>query len=281
MTFSPTVERWALARILRERREAAGLDSTKVSRSLGWNPSKLSYIESGQFRLIDELDVLRLIEHYGADNDEQACMREIAKRSRFRGWWYEYRDVFEGPLPDLEWGAGIIRAYEITLIPGLLQTPSYARTVFEAGRVLAKHEVQRRVDARMRRQEILRREDPPELWVVLDETAVRKTVGSPEIMHEQIEQLIEIAEWPNVNIQILPDTLGAHAGMLGPFTILWVPAHGGSAVVYRETPIGTPHHSDKADEAERYRLKYGELVAQAKSPTDSVKYLHENLVRFN
>lgn len=278
MAFSPTVERWMLARTLRQLRKNHGLDSTKVAKALGWNPGKVSYIEGANSRLVDPNDVKLLLREYGIQegDDDWNRILQIVKRSRYRGWWHDYRDVFAGPLPDLEAGAAIIRTYELTYIPGLFQTPDYAAAIIRAGRVIGDEEVERRVDARMRRQEILAREEPPEVWAVIDETALRKTVGSVDVMIEQLEQLCELAERPRISIQILPDTAGAHMGMNGPFTIMWF---AGPGVVYHETPLGDPSFTDEHTVLDRYAVRYSELVAQALALDESAKYLNQQVSR--
>lgn len=281
MTFSPTVERWALGRTLRQLREAAGQDSTKVARELDWDPSKVSRIEGARSPRLKSHDVERLLDAYHVtDEQERLQILAMASRARYQGWWTAKDYEFKGPLPDFEHGARIMRIFETLCVPGLFQTPDYARVMFKAGRVLDDNEVARRVEGRMRRQEILRRDEPPEVWAVLDESVLRKAVGSPEIMAEQLLQLAEIAQWPNISIQILPDSIGAHAGMGGPFTLLWMSEHIGAAVVYRETPVGEPRHTDDPDVTDRYRTKYGELVGQACSPEQSVEYLHAQADRF-
>ncbi|MFI7630320.1 helix-turn-helix domain-containing protein [Microbispora rosea] len=271
MSFSPAVRRRELATILRGYRERLNLDGTKVSRQLEWDPSKISRIEGGRFRRINTRDVLDLLTIYGVtDEREREALAQIARDSRARGWWDEYGDVFRSELPNLEAGATGIRSVEALCLPGLLQTPDYAEAMFQGLGIDDRDQLARRVAARMARQEILVRENPPHLAVIVDEVAFAKLVGGPVVMGEQLRQLIQVAAWPNVEIRLIPNSVGAHPAMCGSFTILEFDAH--PPIVFSETPIG-PVLSEKPDEIELYASVYQRLMATAISPEETLSVM--------
>ncbi|MBX6168704.1 MAG: helix-turn-helix domain-containing protein [Thermobispora bispora] len=268
MSFSPAVRRRELATALRGLRERAGLDSTKVSRKMEWDPSKISRIEGGRFKRINPRDVLDLLTVYGVtDERERQALAQLARESRARGWWNEYGDVFRSELPDLEAGATGIRSFEALCLPGLLQTPDYAEAMFRGLGIGDHDQLARRVAARMARQEILNRECPPQLQVMIDEAAFCKLVGGRDVMREQIHQLIHVASWPNVEVRMVPNSIGAHPAMCGSFTILEFESH--SAIVFSETPIG-PVLSEKPDEVDQYASVYQRLAEVALSPEETL-----------
>ncbi|WP_436758133.1 DUF5753 domain-containing protein [Streptosporangium sp. V21-05] len=160
------------------------------------------------------------------------------------------------------------------LVPGLLQTPAYAEAVFRAGRVLDDGGVQRHVEGRIARQKILWRDNPPILWSVIDEAALRKLVGGPEVMREQLCHLVEVARRPAVNIQVFPDRAGAHAAMVAPFTIFSFATEQYPALVYMETPTN-PVYQDDQEEIEHYDVIYRQVVAEALPVEESVRYIAE------
>ncbi|MBP2704349.1 helix-turn-helix domain-containing protein [Microbispora sp. RL4-1S] len=266
MSFSPAVRRRELAYILRAYR--GGRDSTKVSRELGWDPSKISRIESGRFKRINPRDVLDMLTAYGVeDAHERDVIKQIAVDSRAKGWWDQYGDVFRSELPDLEAGATYVQAFEVLVVPGLLQTPDYAAAVLRGIGVRDEEELARRVAARVIRQDILLRENPPRLRVILDEAVFAKPVGGHEVMGEQIRQLIHLATWPNVEIRMIPNAVGAHAGMCGQFTILGFDGH--PSIAFLETPVG---HTlvEKPDEVDQYQGVYDMLMAMSLPPEETL-----------
>ncbi|WP_433224747.1 helix-turn-helix domain-containing protein [Microtetraspora malaysiensis] len=268
MSFSPATRRRELAMALRGYRERARLDSTKVSKQLGWDPSKISRIESGRFRRINVRDVLDMLTLYGVDDPaERERLAQIARDSRAKGWWDQYADVFKSELPNLEAGATIIRTYEILCVPGLLQTPGYAAAMFRGIGVLDDEAVARRVAARMARQEIIVRDNPPQLHAVMDEAALRKSVGGPDVMREQIEHLVKLSDLPNVTIQLIPHSIGAHAAMTMSFTIMCFSAEN-APIVYAEMPV-SPVVMYKHEDVQSYALLYDRLMATALFPEDT------------
>ncbi|MGP3914275.1 helix-turn-helix domain-containing protein [Nonomuraea sp. 10N515B] len=214
-TYSPTVRRRRLSRALSRLREEAGLDGAEVAQRLGWTPSKITTIERDQWRRPNPRDVKDLLDLYGVDDARRRDeLLELARQSRARGWWYEYRDVLRSELVQFEVEATAIRTREVSVIPGLMQTASYARALFEGGR---QDQIEQRVAARMRRQVIL---DRVALCAVIDEAAIRKRVGGQEVMAEQLRHLLDLSAMPNIAVRILPDEVGAHPAMGEAFTLL-------------------------------------------------------------
>lgn len=274
MTYSPTVRRRRLSMLLRQYRENVGMDMVVAAKQLGWDPSKVSRMERGAWKRPNTRDVSDLLTLYGVtDPDVLDAARQLAADSRHRGWWADYSDVFRGSLPDFEAGASAIRTYEALLIPGLLQTPGYARAIFGAGQILAEADVQRRVSARMARQKILNRDNAPQMWAVVDEAALTKLVGGAEVMREQLLHLVEMAREPNMTVQVIRASAGAHPAMSGgAFTILDFPAPDDLSLVYLETATDSLY-LERSEELRTYTLFYYHVLAAALSVDESLQYI--------
>jgi transcriptional regulator with XRE-family HTH domain len=271
-TPSPTARGRRLRHELRRLREQAGLTHSEVARRLEWSPSKVSRIETGQSR-VQTGDVRDLLEVYGVtDQAAVEALVQLAREARRRGWWTRYTDVLgSGTYVGLETEATGLRTYESVFIPGLLQTEDYARAVIRAGQTKPDPEtLDRGLSARMARQEILTRPDPPEIWAVLDESVINRPVGGPEVMRAQLKHLIELSSRPNtsVTLQILPLRIGAHPGMDGPFVILAFDSPTDPPMVYLETATDGLYLDEPAD-VERYTLMFNHLVARALGPDES------------
>jgi transcriptional regulator with XRE-family HTH domain len=220
----PTALRIMLGSQLRRLREAKGItleDAGYVIRASG---SKMSRLETGRvgFKPRDIADLLTL---YGVtDDQERATLQELARQASARGWWHDFADVMPSwfePYVGLEEAATSIRCYEIQLIPALLQTAGYARVIARLGHPAdSEAEIKRRVSLQMIRQGVVTRSASAHLWAVVDEAAVRRPVGSPEVMRDQLGHLLEVGARPNVTLQVIPLTRGGHAAAGGPFTIL-------------------------------------------------------------
>jgi transcriptional regulator with XRE-family HTH domain len=275
VTHSPTVRRRRLSAALRQYRRDAGLHADEVAKRLGWAGSKVTRIERNEWRLPTRKDVSAMLDVYGITDERRAAMLALVDQSRQRGWWEEYRDVLGGALPEFEVEASAITTFEALLVPGLLQTPRYAAAVFRGGRVMEPAEVERRVQARLARQVILDREQPPKLWAVIDEAAMLKHVGGPDVMREQLEHLVRMAARPNIGIQVVPNAVGAHASMTGPFTILDYPSPDDPSLVYVEQSATGDLFLEKTEEVDRYRLKYDHVRASALSADATVEYLSD------
>jgi hypothetical protein len=186
-----------------------------------------------------------------------------ARPARADRWWHAYGDLvpawFE-PYLGLEQSASVIRTYEVQFVPGLLQTADYARAVTSLGYENAE-EIDRRVELRLRRQQILTQENPPTLWVVVDEAALRRPLVSQELARAQLDHLIELAERPNVRLQIAPFHFGGHAAAGGPFTILRFAESDLPDIVYLEQ-LTSALYLDKRSDVEQYASVMDRLCAQ-------------------
>ena len=268
---SPTVRRRRLALELRRFREAARLTCEEVAEHLECSISKVSRIETGRVS-VSPRDVRDMLELYGVPAPQRDNLVQLARESRQKGWWHAYSDAIEPRFATyigLESAASEIRIYEVTLIPGLLQTEDYARAVIAAGTVDGgPGAVERIVAFRMARQPTVTSDDPPQLWAVLDEAALRRRVGGSGLMRLQLEQLLELGRLPNVAIQVLPFGAGAHPAMGRPFVILAFPERADPDVVYLEDLTSALYVED-VNEVDRYDMFFNHLRATALSFEDS------------
>jgi transcriptional regulator with XRE-family HTH domain len=269
---SPTVRRRRLASELRALREAAKLTCEEVAEHLECSASKISRVETGRVS-VSPRDVRDMLALYGVDPQQLDSLVQLARESRQKGWWHAYSDTIQPRFATyigLEDAAAEIRTYEVNLIPGLLQTEDYARTVINAGNLTGTQEdVERRVALRMARQPMLRSgSNPPQFWAVLDEGALHRTVGGSGLMHLQLDHLVELADMPNVAIQVIPFTAGAHPGIGKPFVILSFPERADPDVVYLEDFTSTLYLED-VDEIDRYNVLFNHLRATALSFEES------------
>jgi len=270
-TQSPTVRRRRLAFELRKLREAAKLTCEEVAERLECSASKISRVETGRVS-VSPRDVRDMLEIYGIPEDQRESLVQLARDSRQKGWWHAYSDTIQPQFATylgLESAASEIRIYEVSLIPEMLQTEEYARTVIGAGMVNSAYEdVERRVELLMARQPALTRTDPPKLWAVLDEAALRRRVGGAGLMRLQLEFLLEMASLPSVALQVIPFGGGAHPAMGRPFVILVFPERVDPDVVYLEDLTSALWVED-VDEVDRYNVFFNHLRATALSFDDS------------
>nr|MDT0663687.1 helix-turn-helix transcriptional regulator [Micromonospora sp. DSM 115978] len=272
----PTVRRRRLGAELRRLRENAGVSVDQVCDLLRCSVSKVSRMENGRVpvRTRDVADLLKL---YGVTDDERRdALLALARESRRHGWWHTYHDVvpawFEIYI-GLEEDASSISVYESQLVHGLLQTAEYARHIIRAADPgPGEEEIERKVSLRLDRQARLVSDNPPRLWVVLDEAVLRRTVGGPEVMGRQLEFLLKRSELPNVTIQVLPFAAGAHAGLGSTFAILGFPDSGDHDVVYIEEAAGSLY-LERPSEIRRYRSTLDHLLAAALRPDQSVEMI--------
>jgi transcriptional regulator with XRE-family HTH domain len=264
--ISPSVRRRRLARELRRLREAHDLKLAAAAKESKVPLSTLSSIENATARRIRTRDIDALADLYGVPTDVRVALHELTRESKVQGWWSDYRDIFGGnALPDFEAEASMIRKFEGLVIPGLFQTPAYAAAVFLAGRVLEQHEVDRRVEARIARREILNRFKPPHVITVIDEGALRRIVGDTEVMREQLAHLKHLSLHHNIDIQVLPYEAGAHLALAGSFTILDFPEPKDQPIVHVETAVDSLF-LDESDEISRYNVAFNNVQSVALSP---------------
>jgi transcriptional regulator with XRE-family HTH domain len=270
MTRTPTGRRRRLGAELRRLREAAGLTIDRVAEELECSPSKVSRIETGQVSATPR-DVRDMLGLYGVDDARLEAMVQVAREARQRGWWQKFVDVPDGvpAYVGLETAATSIDVYMALLVPALLQTPDYARAVIAAVRPdLPRSEIDRRVELRLRRQDLLGQERPPRMRVLLDDTVLRRPVGGPAVMAAQRRRLLADAGRPAVTIQVLEVGAGAHAGMDGPFTIFGFPAPAERDVVALDSAADALY-LEGAEDVARYRRVFELLLPAARSPEDS------------
>ena len=264
---SPTVRRRRLALELRRLREAARLTCEEVAEHLECSASKISRVETGRVS-VSPRDVRDMLELYGVPAQQRDSLVQLARDSRQKGWWHAFSDTIQPQFATyvgLESAASEIRVYEVNIIPGLLQTEDYARTIIKAGAMNGNHEeVERKVALRMARQPALTRPEPPMLWTVLDEAALRRRVGGTELMRAQLEHVLELSSLKNVAMQVIPFGAGAHPAMGRPFVILVFPERIDTDVVYLEDLTSAFYLEDIA-EVDRYNVFFNHLRATALS----------------
>ncbi|MFY1692581.1 helix-turn-helix domain-containing protein [Plantactinospora sp. WMMB782] len=276
MSGGPTVLRILLGSQLRKLREARGVSREDAGWEIRSSGSKISRMELGRvgFKERDVADLLTL--YQVTDETERNALLSLARQANNPGWWHRYGDVlpnwFQSYL-GLEAAAALIRAYEVQYIPGLLQTRDYARAV-----VLLAHdgappdEIDRRVELRMDRQKVLTRPGAPQLWAVVDEAALRRPIGGPEVMRGQIEHLIEAGKLPNVTVQVIPFRAGGHAAAGGAFSLLRFPDQELPDVVYMEQ-LTSALYLDKRDDVDYYAAAMERLCVEAVPPTETPAFL--------
>jgi transcriptional regulator with XRE-family HTH domain len=268
---SPTVRRRRLALELRRLREAARLTCEEVADHLECSASKISRVETGRVS-VSPRDVRDMLELYGVAPQQRESLVQLARDSRQKGWWHAYSDTMQPQFVTyvgLESAAAEIRIYEVSLIPELLQTEDYARAVIRSGMMNSPAEdVERRVALRMARQPAVTRDDPPKVWAVLDEAALRRRVGGAGLMRLQLEHLLAQATLPNVAVQVIPFGGGAHPAMGRPFIILVFPERVDTDVVYLEDLTSALYLEDVTD-VDRYNVFFNHLRASALSFDDS------------
>lgn len=278
MPLSPSMRRRRLATELRKLREQCGLSLTDAARKLGWQASRLSRIETRQSG-IPTPDLRKLLNQYEvADEEYRKYLVELARRVNERGWWQKYAGLIGSEYADLislEEEARAIRTYEQELVPGLLQTADYARAYSRAAWPTGTaQQIDRWVEVRTERQEILVRSDPPppRFHVVLSEAVLRRPVGGREVMRAQLEYLMHPRDRANVTIQVLPFDAGVHPAMVGPFTMMTFPDPDDLGIVNVENATGALILEEPA-EIRTYDEIWSALQASALSPDDSQAFL--------
>jgi hypothetical protein len=226
-------------------------------------------------------DVADLLTHYGVtDEAERATLLALAEQANAPAWWQYYSDVVPTWMQTYlgaEQAASVIRCFQVQRVPGLLQTADYARASIRAAHPDAgAEELDRRVALRMTRQRILHRRPATRLWAVIDEAALRRPVGGPDVLRAQLRHLIEICGLPQVTVQILTFSRGGHAAEGGPVTILRLPGGGLPDVVYLEQ-LTTGLYPDRPAEIECYWDAMNRLVVEAESPDETPTILHRIL----
>ena len=280
MPLGPTVRRRRLGAELRRLREANSLKLEEVAEQLGLAPSTLSRIETGKAPTKTAY-LTTMLGMYGVDDPAvRKVLVDMAREGHRKGWWSIYDDVLPSGFDiyvGLEAEASGLRSYETDVVHGLLQTTEYALAVLRELRPRDSDEqISRGVDLRMQRQRLLDHDPPLDLWLILDEGAIRRNIGGAKVMGPQLGHLIQASRWSNVTLQVLGFEAGAHAGLVGPFSILEFPERGDSEVAYTES-VGGMIYLEKEREVRACAEAFDRMRAAALSPAASVELIQQVL----
>ncbi|MFJ1757143.1 helix-turn-helix domain-containing protein [Kitasatospora sp. NPDC088134] len=270
------VRRILLGSQLRRLREGCAITREDAGYAIRASESKISRMELGRVSF-KERDVADLLSLYGlAAGPERESLLALVREANKSGWWHSYNDVLPNWFQTyigLEEAAALIRTYEVQFVPGLLQCEEYAGAIFAQNRPpLAPDEIERRVALRTRRQKLLTDGRGPRLWAVIDEAALRRPVGGPEVMRAQLEHLVELAQLPSVVIQVMPFRFGAHAGESGAFSVLRFPEQDLPDVVYLEQ-LTSALYLDKRDDVDEYLQVMERLCVDSLTPQQTLELL--------
>ncbi|MDT0549670.1 MULTISPECIES: helix-turn-helix transcriptional regulator [Streptomyces] len=272
----PTVRRRRLGQELRRLRQEKGMTAEEVAEELMVSQSKISRLENGR-RSISQRDVRDLCRTYKVEDKALVdSLMQMAKESRQQGWWNAFGDVPYSVYIGFETDAASLRVYEPQVLPGLLQTPEYAEAVISGALPEApQDQIAQRVQVRLRRQErITDPAAPLRLWAVVDEAAMRRVVGSPKVMSEQLDYLVRMSHEPHVTVQAIPFDMGSHPGMSGQFTILEFSDESDTSVVYLEG-VTSDLYLEKHTDVQSYSMMYEHLRAQALNADQSREFISE------
>jgi transcriptional regulator with XRE-family HTH domain len=270
---------------LRHLRKEKGLKIKEVAPQIRASISKISRLERGESPPRDR-DVLDLVRYYGVFDPRHIDeIHDLLRQAKASAWWHQYSDVTPGWLKrliGLEDSAAVIRTYEVLVVPGLLQTPEYARAVVVAGLPSADDgEITRRVELRMARQRLLDNEqNRPKVRALLDEGILCRPVGGPGVMSKQLEHLLRVGEHERISIRIVRFNKGASIAPSSPITHLKFADRGQSELIYLEQ-INSAHYLSKTADVEAHRHVLDELSLVAESRQDSMRLLREAMERFS
>jgi transcriptional regulator with XRE-family HTH domain len=276
---APSVRARQLARELRRLREAAQLTGEATAARLNWSSAKVSRIETARTPITIP-DLRRLLDLYGATDTDADRLEELARTSRERGWWNSY--VGETPSEfatflGFEAEASSVSSFNALVVPGLLQNEDYARAMLTSLLLMPPREVERLVQVRRIRQDRVYRagKGPLILHAVLDESVLRRQIGGPDVLREQLKHLVNtMADLQNVELQVLPHSAGAHPAVTGSFSILSFPRSGDPEIVTVE--LLDSHLFIEGEKAVyRYSLVFNELITRALDPGDSLAFIKQ------
>lgn len=269
---SPTVRRRELGALLRALRQKKNLTVEQVALRLMCSPSKVSRMETGH-GLATPRDIRDLCDLYEvADKAERDRMMRLAREGKQTGWWQSYDLDYFATYVGLEAEAARIKYYQSVIVPGLLQTPDYARAMHKANvPKIPAERIDELIEVRLTRQLLLAKNPPISLEVVLDEAVLHRLVGGPVVMRAQLGRLVEAAKQPNVTIQAIPYAVGAHPAMDSTFNILEF-AGSVSSVVYVEGLVGWLY-VERSQDVARYQQVFEHLRSVALNPQESIELL--------
>ncbi len=277
---APSIWRVVLGRRLADLRERAGKSYEEAAKEIGASAVTVRRMEKAEVGL-RRPTVRMLLEFYGVPAAKAGEFMNLVDQANEPGWWHKFRDVVPtwfSPYVALEDAASLIRTYEPHYVPGLLQTEDYARAVFGAGRHRTDADLERQVTVRIKRQELLLREDAPTLWVLMEETVLRRPVGRPDVMRAQLKLLLDASRRPNIKIQILPLGIGAHPGAFGPCTFLRPKVHELPDAVYVED-LTSGEFKDRQDDVAVYLETLDRIAVQAAKIGESREMLRQAIER--
>ncbi|ACZ90231.1 helix-turn-helix domain-containing protein [Streptosporangium roseum] len=269
----PTVRRRRLAGELRRLRERKALTLEEAAERIGWSTAKVSRIETARVG-ITAPDLTRLLDLYELDASKRTALHALARTANTRGWWDAYADSLPSDYAtyiQLEAETAFVRGFDNVLVHGLLQTEDYAREVIRSALMALSPptEVERRVEVRMTRQNLLlRKENPLRFWAVIDEAALTRQIGSAATMRGQYNKLLELADRDNITIQVLPFTAGVHPATAGTFAIMEFRETYDPDVVYVES-MTSSLYVENDTEIYWYTLAFDHLRAVALGPDKS------------
>jgi len=276
----PTLRRRRLGAELKRCRETAGLTQETVSRHFEWHAAKVTRIETARVAVTPR-DVRDLLTFYGVEDAEyREALIALARRSRERTWWTDYRDIMRpGNFVGLEAEASSMRTWEPIVLPGLLQTERYMRALIRTGRPSdPPGSIDRRIALRLKRQGRLTAQSPLRLAAIVDESVVRRVIGGPEVMDSQLRHLIDMAQLPNVTLQVVPFDAGEHPFLGGSAALLEFRETTHLDVVYLEGLAGD-YYEEQPTEVARYREEFERVGAIALDQRLSVKLIESLLER--
>lgn len=272
----PAVGRRRLAVELRRLRVAAGLTIQDVARAMECSVGKVSRVETGLVTARIQ-DVRELLDLYSVPEPERSGLLDLVRLSRKKAWWHAYGDVVppeSAKYYGLEDGAATIREYASLLVPGLLQTETYAAAMMSPAQDVEPHVRQRRLELRMRRQELLTRDDPPSVEVILHEPVLFNTMTGKDVTAGQFTRLVELARKPHVSIRVLPMAAGPHEAAGVPFTIFGFTSPEDPSVAYHEQPTRNTL-IDQPDELAWYERAFTQAAKLALSPKRSIEAIRQ------
>jgi DNA-binding XRE family transcriptional regulator len=278
--YSPTVRRRRLSAELRRLREESGLTAEKVGQHLGWSRGRLTNMEQNKWKRPDPVVIRALAHLYEASPEITEGLVLLARQSRDKGWWTRYGDVFTDAYVGFEAEASAVSTYQSMVVHGLLQTPEYAAASTRIGRTRSPDAIDRVVQARLVRQEILDQDEPPKLWCVLDESVLLRPAGDHQVMREQIAKLIRLIETADhIKIQVLPLDVGLHPGTAGAFTILDFANPLDRPVTYIETRTDGLY-LEEDEEVQVHRDAWDEIRVMALHPDASAERMSQILKKY-
>lgn len=276
----PVVQRRRLRTELRALRRSASMTQEQAAKEMDWSTSKLLRIETGEVRAAPS-DVRVLAMRYGAPDKRVEQLVELARSARGDSW-PDFRNVHQPASLNFfgyEAAASTIRTFQPALVPGLFQTEEYAVETLKKMFDYTEEEIERRWEARSRRQQLLERSDPPQVVSLLDEAVIQKEVGGTGVTRAQLAQLLALSERNKISIRIIANATGAHAGMLGSFTLLEFPEAQDDDVLYLEHVDGDKVIRDDPSITVKYTERFYDLEKIALSASKTRDLLNENIAR--